>query len=86
MTICEFCLHHSAAGTCELGLKPPKTMRCREFDPGIEKFCADPADFVSQTQIVEMARYFGFDRTELKKIRIVVERRVTDDAAKHINA
>ena len=82
MTICEFCRHHSTVGTCELGLNLPKTMRCREFQPGIEKFCADPADFVSPTQIVEMAKFFGFDRTELKKIKIVAERRVTDEADK----
>jgi hypothetical protein len=46
-------------------------MSCREFDPGIEKFCADPADFVSQQQILQMATFFGFRRTELKKIRMM---------------
>lgn len=44
----------------------------------MEKFCANPADFVSPNQIVEMARFFGFDRTELKKVRIVAERRAVD--------
>ncbi|MFN2576368.1 MAG: hypothetical protein ABR607_01615 [Pyrinomonadaceae bacterium] len=44
-------------------------MSCRQFKPGIEKFCADPKDFVSENQIVQMAIFFGFQRTELKKIK-----------------
>jgi hypothetical protein len=51
----------------------PKTMRCREFAPGLEKFCADPADFVSPNQIVEMAKFFGIEKTELKKVKIIAE-------------
>jgi hypothetical protein len=75
MIICEFCLHY-ASGSCGLGLKIPKTMRCREFAPGLEKFCADPADFVSPNQIVEMARFFGIDKAELKKVKVIAENRV----------
>ena len=75
MTICEFCLHLSN-GACSVGLKIPKTMKCREFAPGFEKFCDDPADFVSPNQIVEMARFFGIDKTELKKVKSIAERRV----------
>jgi len=78
MTICEFCLHQSTDGRCGLGINIPKTMRCREFEPTMEKFCANPADFVSPNQIVEMARFFGFDRTELKKVKIVAERRAVE--------
>ena len=37
----------------------------------MEKFCADPKDFVDQNQIVKMATFFGFQRTELKKIKIM---------------
>jgi hypothetical protein len=59
----------------------PKAMRCREFSPGVEKFCADPADFVSPSQIVEMAKFFGIDKTELKKVKIIAERRVVSDVA-----
>jgi hypothetical protein len=80
MTICEFCLHY-ANESCGVGLKIPKTMKCREFAPGMEKFCADPADFVSPNQIVEMARFFGIDKTELKKVKIIAESRVLSDAA-----
>jgi hypothetical protein len=56
----------------------PKTMRCREFAPTLEKFCANPSDFVSPNQIVEMARFFGLDKTELKKVKIVAERSVVE--------
>jgi hypothetical protein len=69
--ICDFCLLYSTNGSCRLGLNIPKSMRCREFEPGIEKFCADPADFVSPNQIVEMARFFGIDKAELKKVKLV---------------
>jgi hypothetical protein len=69
MIVCEFCLHHTELGACRVGLDIPKGLSCREFAPGIEKFCADPKDFVNQSQIIQMATYFGFQRTELKKIR-----------------
>ena len=60
----------------------PKTMRCREFAPGVEKFCADPADFVSPHQIVEMAKFFGLNGSELKKVKTVAELGVVDEAYK----
>jgi len=82
MIICEFCLLHSPEGGCRLGLKIPKTMKCREFAPGIDKFCAKPTDFVSPNQIVEMAKFFGLERTELKKVKIIAERRVPDESFK----
>ncbi len=71
MTICEFCLNLTGEGKCAIGLDIRKGMTCREFRPGIEKFCADPKDFVSPNQIVEMATYFGFQRMELKKVRLM---------------
>ena len=78
MTICEFCLHF-ANGSCGVGMNLPKTMRCREFAPGVEKFFADPADFVSPNQMVEMAKFFGIDKAELKKVKIIAEKRVLAD-------
>ena len=69
MIVCDFCLHYGQDGNCRAGHNIPKTMSCREFNPVIEKFCADPKDFVSQSQIVQMATFFGFQRTELKKIK-----------------
>ena len=71
MIVCEFCLHYSQGGQCKLGLNIPKGLTCREFAPGIEKFCADPKDYVNENQIVQMATFFGFQRTELKKIKIM---------------
>jgi hypothetical protein len=82
MIICDFCLLRSPEGACSLGLNIPKTMKCREFAPGIERFCAKPTDFVSPNQITEMARFFGLERTELKKVKIIAERRVADEACK----
>ena len=70
MTICEFCLQFQG-GACALGLNLPKGMRCREFDPGIEKFCSDPNDFVSPGQIIEMANFFGIKGPELKKVKLI---------------
>jgi hypothetical protein len=44
-------------------------MGCREFTPGMERFCADPKDFVSPQQILEMAAFFGIKGVELKKVK-----------------
>jgi len=70
MTICDLCLQ-LRDGKCALGLRQPKTMRCREFDPGIEKFCAKPTDFTGPAQITQMAQYFGVKGQELKKITLI---------------
>jgi len=82
MIVCEFCLHYSEDSTCRIGLNIPKGMKCREFAPGIEKFCANPEDFVSARQLVEMAMFFGLQSTELKKVKIVAERRVAGESCK----
>ena len=82
MIICDFCLLRSPEGACRIGLKIPKTMKCREFAPGLEKFCEKPTDFVSPNQILEMAKYFGIERTELKKVRIIAEGRVSEESCK----
>jgi hypothetical protein len=74
MIICEFCLRYEPGGKCGLGLTIPKRMGCHEFDPGVEKFCADPSDFVSSRQIVEMATYFGIKGMELKKVKAMTAR------------
>ncbi|HLG16327.1 MAG TPA: hypothetical protein VJH03_17740 [Blastocatellia bacterium] len=72
MVICEFCLHMRDDGDCAFGLRLPKGMSCREFEPGIEKFCSNPNDFVSAAQILQMANYFGVKGTELKKVTAMV--------------
>lgn len=71
MTVCEFCSHFTKERGCRLGLNLPKAMSCREFRPGIEKFCSERKDFVNQNQIVQMATFFGFQRVELKKIKVM---------------
>ena len=74
MIVCDFCLNYSSAGECMVGLKIPKAMSCRDFGPGIEKFCAEPRDFASPSQIIQMANFFGFRKTELKKVKLMAER------------
>jgi hypothetical protein len=71
MKLCEFCLQFREDGTCAYGLRLPKQMHCRQFDPGINKFCSDPADFVSASQIIQMATFFGIKGTELKRIKLM---------------
>ena len=78
MTVCDFCVLRSQEGACRLGLNIATTMKCREFAPGIEKFCGNPTDFVSPNQIIDMARFFGLERTELKKVKIIAERRADE--------
>jgi hypothetical protein len=74
MIVCDFCLQCTPDGKCQLGLNIPTGMGCREFSPGIERFCADPNDFVSPKQIIQMATFFGFKNTELKKIKLMAAR------------
>jgi len=74
MIICEFCLNYTVAGECKVGLDIKKGMTCREFEPGLEKFCADPKDFVSPSQITQMATYFGFQKVELRKVKLMAAR------------
>ncbi len=71
MTICEFCLHYRSDEVCDIGLKIPKTMSCREFGPGLHKFFANPTDYVSPNQIVQMATHFGIKGSELKKVKLM---------------
>ena len=74
MIICEFCLQYTDNGECSFGLRIPKRMGCREFDPGIDKFCSNPNDFVNPGQIIQMATFFGIKGTELKKVKLVAAR------------
>lgn len=74
MIVCEFCTRYEPDGKCRLGLNIPKSMGCREFDPGMEKFCSNPKDFVSPRQIIEMATHFGIKGAELKKIKLMTAR------------
>ncbi|MGA9996073.1 MAG: hypothetical protein WBP93_11705 [Pyrinomonadaceae bacterium] len=73
--VCEFCMRYRPDGKCALDLKIPKGMSCREFEPGIEKFCSNPSDFVNPAQIIQMAIYFGMKGTELKKVKLMTARK-----------
>ncbi|HYL98874.1 MAG TPA: hypothetical protein VEZ90_07955 [Blastocatellia bacterium] len=48
-------------------------MSCRHFEPGIEKFCSDPTDFVSAGQILQMATFFGLKGTEMRKVKQIAK-------------
>lgn len=74
MIVCELCLHFNGSGECRLDLKIPKGMSCREFVPGLEKFCSNPNDFVNSGQVVGMATFFGMKGTELKKVKVMAAR------------
>lgn len=71
MIVCELCSHYKQSGDCQLGLKIPKGMSCRQFGPGLERFCSNPKDFVSSNQVVQMATFFGMRGTELKKVKLM---------------
>ncbi|HEY0405867.1 MAG TPA: hypothetical protein VGC89_09065 [Pyrinomonadaceae bacterium] len=81
MTICEFCMRREPDGKCRLGLAVPKRMGCREFEPGVERFCSNPSDFVSSRQIVEMATYFGIKGMELKKVKLMTAREASNQSS-----
>ena len=74
MIVCDFCSHYQQDGKCELGLNIPKGMGCHGFGPVIAKFCADPKDFVSPNQIIQMATFFGMKGAELKKVKLMAAR------------
>ena len=71
MIICEFCSWYLEDGKCWIGIKIPRRMSCREFAPGLNKFCSNPNDFVSIGQIVQMATFFGIKGMELKKVKLM---------------
>lgn len=73
MTLCELCVLQQSDGRCSNGHKTPPKMRCVDFAPGIERFCATPADYVRQEQIKQMAVYFGITGRELKRVLAMSE-------------
>lgn len=68
MTLCEFCIHQESNNRCAHDLSIPKKMRCVDFAPGIEKFCATPADYSGYEQLKQMAIFFGLAGKELKRV------------------
>lgn len=51
----------------------------------MDQFCSDPKDFVDLRQIMQMAKYFGFQRIELKKIKLMAAEEDTLRAQKRID-
>jgi hypothetical protein len=43
-------------------------MRCVDFTPSIERFCSSPQDFAGQSQLRQMATFFGLSGKELKRV------------------
>ncbi len=68
MKLCELCVLQQTDGQCANGHKTPLKMRCVDFAPGLERFCATPADFSGQKQLQQMALYFGLAGKELKRV------------------
>jgi hypothetical protein len=74
LIVCDFCVQYQSDGKCGLGLNIAKAMSCREFAPGIERFCANPKDFVNSGQLIQMATFFGIKGVELKKVKLMAAR------------
>lgn len=43
-------------------------MRCVNFTPSIERFCATPADYEGAEQVRQTVLYFGMAGRELKRV------------------
>lgn len=73
MTLCEFCVLKQSDGKCAVARNTPKKMRCIDFKPGIERFCATQADYKGPEQLRQMAVYFGLAGKELKRVMALGE-------------
>jgi hypothetical protein len=78
MIVCDLCLFYIRETDCRIGLKIPKGMTCREFSPGLTRFCSNPTDFVDSKQVVQMATYFGMKGPELKKVQMMAAKEERD--------
>ena len=68
MKLCELCIHQQATGNCAVSRPVPLKMRCTDFTPGIERFCATPADYTGREQLKQMAVFFGLTGKELRRV------------------
>jgi hypothetical protein len=68
MTLCEFCVLQETDGRCGRGRPTPKKMKCVDFAPGVERFCATPTDYAGREQLKQMALFFGLAGKELKRV------------------
>lgn len=79
MTLCEFCVLQQDDGHCSKGHATPKKMRCIDFTPGIERFCATPADYTGREQLKQMASFFGLAGKELERVLMLSDPQSTPD-------
>lgn len=71
MILCELCKLQSVNTGCTLGKNIPKKMRCDDFTPSVEHFCATPADYARKDQVYQMALFFGLKGKELKRVQMM---------------
>lgn len=71
MLLCELCSQQTAGKICSVGNEAPKKMKCVDFKPGIEKFCATPEDYKGKEQVYQMAVFFGLKGRELKRVQLM---------------
>lgn len=69
MILCDLCKLQEPDKTCAQGNRIPKKMKCVDFTPSIERFCATPEDFTGKEQLYQMALYFGLAGRELKRVK-----------------
>lgn len=82
MTLCEFCVLQQSNASCANGHTIPQKMRCVDFTPGIEKFCATPADYAGAEQLKQMAMFFGLAGKELKRVLLLTDAATKSEKAK----
>ena len=80
MKLCEFCIHQNADGSCAAGHRLPQKMRCVDFTPGIERFCATPADYTGRAQLKQMAVFFGLAGKELQRVLALGSKEISKPA------
>jgi hypothetical protein len=44
-------------------------MKCPDFKPGVERFCATPGEYTGKNQVYQMAIFFGLKGRELKRVQ-----------------
>lgn len=69
MHLCELCTLQALDKNCSWGNTLPKKMKCPDFKPGVERFCATPEEYTGKTQVYEMAVFFGLKGRELKRVQ-----------------
>jgi hypothetical protein len=81
MKLCDFCIHQNADGSCAAGRPQPQKMRCVDFTPSIERFCATPEDYTGRAQLKQMAVFFGLAGKELQRVLALGSKGVSKPAS-----